>query len=116
MVQNYTVWVENNAYPVVVSDEREALLAAKAVGRVFVALYTENREQETLWDAGYLAAPDAICPGYLERIVRRHIGLPWIIAETDRLIIREFTLDDIAQMPEEPDVHRRRAHCRPGFL
>ena len=104
MVQNYTVWVENNAYPVVVSDEREALLAAKAVGRVFVALYTENPEQETLWDAGYLAAPDAICPEYLERIVRRHIGLPWIIAETDRLIIREFTLDDIAQMPEEPDV------------
>ena len=40
MVQNYTVWVENNAYPVVVSDEREALLAAKAVGRVFVALYS----------------------------------------------------------------------------
>lgn len=104
MVQNYTVWVENNAYPVVVSYEREALLAAKAVGRVFVALYTENPEQETLWDAGYLAAPDAICPEYLERIVRRHIGLPWIIAETDRLIIREFTLDDIAQMPEEPDV------------
>ena len=103
MVQNYTVWVENNAYPVVVSDEREALLAAKAVGRVFVALYTENPEQETLWDAGYLAAPDAICPGYLERIVRRHIGLPWIIAETDRLLIREFTPDDIAQMPEEPD-------------
>ena len=60
--------------------------------------------QQTLWDAEYLAAPDAICPEYLERIVRRHVGLPWIIAETDRLLIREFTLDDIAQMPEEPDV------------
>ena len=46
MVQNYTVWVENNAYPVVVSDEREALLAAKAVGRVFVALYTEIRNRK----------------------------------------------------------------------
>lgn len=56
-----------------------------------------------LWDAEYLAAPDAICPEYLERIVRRHVGLPWIIAETDRLLIREFTPDDIAQMPEEPD-------------
>ena len=30
MVQNYTVWVEKKAYPVVVSDERKALLAAKA--------------------------------------------------------------------------------------
>ena len=103
MVQNDTIWVENKAYPVVVSDEREALLAAKAAGRVFVALYTENPEQETLWDAEYLAAPDAICPEYLERIVRRHIGFPWIIAETDRLIIREFTLGDISQMPEEAD-------------
>ncbi len=126
MVQNYTIWVENKAYPVVVSDEREALLAAKAAGRVFVGLiYMENeiRQQvvdeagdragklsdaahgtENLWDAEYLAAPDAICPEYLERIVRRHIDLPWIIAETDRLLIREFTQDDIPQMPEEPDV------------
>ena len=117
MTQEYTIWVENKAYPVVVSDEREALLAAKAAGRVFVGLYveeapvarpmtglyTENLAGETLWDAEYLATPDAICPEYLERIVRRHIGLPWIIAETDRLIIREFTPDDIAQMPEEPD-------------
>lgn len=103
MVQNYTIWVENKAYPVVVSDEREALLAAKAAGRVFVALYTENPEQETLWDAEYIAAPEAICPEYLERIVRRYIGLPWIIAETDRLLIREFTLDDITRMPKEPD-------------
>lgn len=103
MVQNYTVWVEKKAYPVVVSDEREALLAAKAAGRVFVALYTENPKQEMLWDAEYIAAPEAICPEYLERIVRRHIGLPWIIAETNRLLIREFTPDDIAQMPEEPD-------------
>ena len=39
MVQNYTVWVEKKAYPVVVSDEREALLAAKAAGRGFVGLY-----------------------------------------------------------------------------
>lgn len=117
MTQEYTIWVENKAYPVVVSDEREALLAAKAAGRVFVGLYveeapvvrpmtglyTENPAGEILWDAEYLATPDAICPEYLERIVRRHIGLPWIIAGTDRLLIREFTLDDIAQMPEEPD-------------
>ena len=38
MVQNYTVWVEKKAYPVVVSDERKALLAANAAGRAFVGL------------------------------------------------------------------------------
>ena len=137
MVQNYTVWVEKKAYPVVVSDERKALLAAKAAGRAFVGLIhleehgggsqkeerTENSQTSELrrtenqpvkktaegktandiWDAEYLATPDAICPEYLERIVLRHIGLPWIITETDRLIIREFTVEDIAGMPEEPD-------------
>ena len=136
MVQNYTVWVEKKAYPVVVSDEREALLAAKAAGRVFVGLIYMDGENEAqavnrqtcesektvditgsegtsaeLWDAEYLAAPDAICPEYLERIVRRHIGLPWIIAETDRLLIREFTSDDIAQMPEEPDAWYTEEEC-----
>lgn len=30
MVQNYTVWVEKKAYPVVVSDERKALLARES--------------------------------------------------------------------------------------
>ena len=108
MVQNYTVWVEKKAYPVVVSDERKALLAAKAAGRAFVGLIhleeygggsqkeerteksqtsellrTENQPVEKaaegktandIWDAEYLATPDAICPEYLERIVRRHIG------------------------------------------
>ena len=109
MVQNYTVWVEKKAYPVVVSDERKALLAAKAAGRAFVGLiYLEEdgggSQQDDICDAEYLATPDAICPEYLERIVRRHIGLPWIITETDRFIIREFTVEDIAGMPEEPDV------------
>ena len=64
----------------------------------------EGKTANDIWDAEYLATPDAICPEYLERIVRRHIGLPWIITETDRLLIREFTMEDIAGMPEEPDV------------
>ena len=38
MTQEYTVWIGKTAYPVVVSDERKALLAAKAAGRAFVGL------------------------------------------------------------------------------
>ena len=64
----------------------------------------KEKTADDIWDAEYLATPDAICPEYLERIVQRHIGLPWTIAETDRLIIREFTVEDIAKMPEEPEV------------
>lgn len=36
---------------------------------------------------------------YLERIVCRYQELPWIIAETDRMIIREFNMDDINKVP-----------------
>ena len=109
MTQEYTVWIGKTAYPVVVSDERKALLAAKAAGRAFVGLihmeeHGGGSQEDDIWDAEYLATPDAICPEYLERIVLRHIGLPWIITETDRLLIREFTMEDIAGMPEEPDV------------
>ncbi len=67
MVQNYTVWVENNAYPVVVSDEREALLAAKAVGSVFCCVINrKSGKQETL-----LGRRVSRCPGcHLPRILR----------------------------------------------
>lgn len=35
MVQNYTVWVEKKAYPVVVSDEREGSLGRESGGESF---------------------------------------------------------------------------------
>jgi RimJ/RimL family protein N-acetyltransferase len=38
---------------------------------------------------------------YLERVVRRTIGLPWIIVESPRLLIREFTMDDLPSVMRE---------------
>lgn len=37
---------------------------------------------------------------YMERIYQRGRGLPWIIAETERLIIREITKEDVPRLYE----------------
>ena len=36
-----------------------------------------------------------------ELILRRHLGLPWMIDLTERLMIREFVKGDVKQIPEE---------------
>jgi RimJ/RimL family protein N-acetyltransferase len=121
--------VEGIAYTVVLSDERETLLAAQAAGRVIVGLLHEDRMDADLSPARYVylvnsvsaeksSATDAGTSGsstdatasflseppsdaYLERVVRRTAGLPWIIAESPRLLIREFTMDDLSSVPRE---------------
>ena len=91
------VTVEGIRYPVTVSDDNEALLAAAAAGRAIIGI----------WDpfvrplgAGFDACLYLVCEMeaaddmLLEKAVRRQYGLPWIIAQTKRLLIREFTKDD----------------------
>ena len=54
--------------------------------------------------ARYVAeTTDAVTERYLEQVVRREKGMPWIIKETDRLRIREFMAKDAGQVPEEPE-------------
>lgn len=130
------VLVDGVLYPVILSDEQETLLAAKAAGRVFVGL-AEKGGAARLWGAEYVAeaepewerennqkdagrgaagtfvgeeqtAEDLIRRAgvddvYLERIVRRSLGLPWRICETERLLIREFTKEDGTRVLKEPE-------------
>jgi RimJ/RimL family protein N-acetyltransferase len=110
------ICVEGNVYTVVMSDEKGTLLAAQAAGRVIVGLLQDNAVDADLSPAKYLylmdttqAADDAANAGlpddaYLERVVRRTLGLPWVIAESESLLIREFTMADLpAVMPETND-------------
>lgn len=84
-------------YIVVISDEKEALFAAKAAGRVFVGL-----SESWMPGAEYLVESlEAVDERYLERVVRRSLGLPWTIARTNRLLIREFVLADVEWMRRE---------------
>lgn len=100
MILKREIAIEGKKYCVVLSDERETLLAAKAAGRVLVGILGSG--DEDLSPARYLVeTPECADERYLERVVRREMGLPWIIAESKRLILREFTMEDLAQIPGE---------------
>lgn len=107
------IMVEGISYSVVISDEQEALLAAKAAGRAFVAVWRDagvvldagasaKKATDWLWQADYVVdALETADDRLLERVVRRRLGLPWIIAESERIRIREFAVGDAAQIPVE---------------
>lgn len=96
------ILTEGTEYEVVISDERETLLAAKAAGRVAVGL-ADGAQSGTWLPVSYLLeAADEIEDAQLERIVRRHLGLPWTIAESDTVLIREFCLSDLPSIVREP--------------
>lgn len=105
MIQEREVQVEGKIYEVTVSDDQQALLAAKAAGRVIVGYLHEGGDQGLSAAQYLIESPDVADGGYLERVVRRHLGLPWVIAESERLVIREFTMEDISEVvPEEGDL------------
>lgn len=101
MVIEYTIVLDGQSHPVIISDEPEALLAAKAAGRAIIGV--ENNGNK--WDVNWVPY---VIPGFqdtgrelAELILRRHLGLPWIIAVTKRLVIREFVIEDAQHIPEE---------------
>lgn len=96
------VTVEGTEYPVTISDDREALSAAHAAGGAIVGIWKEHEENDGLSDCLYLVtAPECADEELLSRAVRRHLGLPFIIGETRRLLIREFTKDDPLESEQE---------------
>ena len=112
---------------VLISDEPEALQAARAAGRASVGLWNRERNSD-LSSAEYLVEQmEDIDEAYLERIVRRHLGLPWIMGESERLLIREFCLEDAALVPWEngggesdrvfytPELLQEYIRCQYGF-
>ena len=95
------VTIAGQTYPVILSDETKLFRHAKAAGRAIVGLWRENEEKQPADYSSCLyliTDPEDADETFLERVVRRHLALPWLIAETDRLIIREFSQDD----PLEP--------------
>jgi len=91
--------VNGREVPVLISDEKEALLAAKAAGRAIVGLWRPGQEMDETSAAKYVVEDleDATAT-YLERVARRHLGLPWHICETERLLIRELFADDFDEV------------------
>lgn len=101
MVIEYKIPLGGESHPVIISDEPSALLAAKAAGRAFIGVETDGNK----WD---IRCARYVIPGFedanrelAELVLRRHLGLPWTIDTTRRLVIREFEEADADQIPEE---------------
>lgn len=95
MTKELLAVVEGREYLVVVSDQEQALLAAKAAGRAVLGLWDSRHPERAPFGAAYLIdCEEEITERYLERIVRRQMGMPWKIAETRRLLLREFASED----------------------
>ena len=94
-------YVNQREVPVLISDEKEALLAAKAAGRALIGLWRPDQEMDAIAAAKYVVDDVAsVTEEYLERVARRHLGLPWRICETERLVIREMFADDFDEVWE----------------
>ena len=99
MTRQHELLIDGNLYGITVSDEREALLTAKAVGRAFVAVGDEMFSGISVEYA--VESFESVDEKYLERVLRRHLGLPWNIIESDRVLIRELTPEDYKFVSKE---------------
>ena len=91
--------VNRHEIPVLISDEKEALLAAKAAGRAVIGLWKPGQDMDELAGAKYIVEDlDDVTEVFVERVARRHLGLPWHICETERLLIREIFADDFDEV------------------
>ena len=98
------ITVEGKIFQVTISDDHEALRSAFAEGRAVVGLWDRERADQNLTPAAYVVEDlKDIDDVFLERVIRRREGLPWNIAKTKRLTIREFAPQDFVSIPDEPE-------------
>ena len=104
--------IDGIPYPVTISDEEEALSAAYEAGGAIIGIWAplspnvpdEKEAAPIFWKCLYLvASPEELSPQLLERAARRRADLPWLIGETSRLLIREFTSRDPLEPPSGED-------------
>ena len=101
-----TTYINGHEIPVLISDEKEALLAAKAAGGALIGLWRPGQEMDAISAAKYVVEDlNDVTEEYLERIVRRHLGLPWHICKTERLLIRELFAEDYDEVWENQVGH-----------
>jgi len=98
MTKEYQVMIEGQQHKVIVSDETEALLAARAAGKASVGLWKKDWGQDLSGAKYLIESLEDLSREYLEQVARRHLGLPWAITETRRLAIREFRTGDEGQV------------------
>lgn len=113
MKQYRSVRIGDATYEILISDEQEALLAAYAAGGAVLGVETGEPIRgipyvTDCWEAADLKRA--------EQVVRRRLGLPWQICETERLLIRELTMEDLKQIRQEEYADREAVFRDPEAL
>ena len=76
-----------------VTDDAEAARSAAENG--FPVIYYERSGQNPVWQADMtVLSLEGLEGTLMDRVFRRHYGLPWIICRTRRLLIRESIRED----------------------
>lgn len=101
MVIEYRIVLDGTSHPVIISDEPLALLTAQAAGRAIIGV-EENEHSPRISFAPYIIPSfEDVGRELAELVLRRHLGLPWTIAVTKRLLVREFVKEDADLIPRE---------------
>lgn len=104
MTREIQVTVDQIPCLVIVSDESQALLEAKAAGRAIIAVEEDGR---TLPAAPYVVPNwEDVSLELAELVARRHLGLPWTIGEGQRIVVRELVERDRMDIPAEEKLSR----------
>ena len=108
MKQERILLIEGRKYTLLISDEPQALLEAKASERAVLGCMSSGETDEKSIDSWDLKGIPYVIPSIeyatdelTELILRRYLGLPWLIDETERLVIREFIKEDAKNISEE---------------
>lgn len=89
--------------------EDVGMLLAQKGFPVIAWLHEANRQSSFRKVKYAVECPWELSAGFFDRIYRRHRNLPWDIAETDRCLVRETTVEDVdafLKIYEDPGITR----------
>lgn len=92
----------------VITDNGESARTLQANGIAVLAFLHEHNRGESFEGVLYaMENPMELDVDYLEKVYRRHHGMPWEILETERCLLRETTVEDVEAFYEiykEPSI------------
>lgn len=92
--------IENKEY-VLLTDEALVAKECSEKAQPYLFLLTEQNRHESLPAGAYcIEGMEDISEDYLRKVYQRAKGLPWEILKTDRLLIREITVEDVPRLYE----------------
>ncbi len=87
-----------DASVLVVTDERETLLACAQSCPVVVFLHEQNEKEDFSGAAFAIMELEGTGRDYLQKVYERFFHIPWTIMETERCVLREMTVEDLPQL------------------